>query len=398
MAFSNAFVVLLLVASLVFSCVHILPRHRNHSPRRVRRSATTTSNGCIVWVLLGDPHFQPYIWESIVQARLWNPDAALHLLIDPTHIASNPVWAWNAKAYDVVIANASTYVDDYYTTFSARYAELWRLLAAHKTNSMMLPTINDKTNMDFTSFTMVRLVILYNYIYRLQLMSVVHLENDQMIYHSIDAIQRAASFCKVSILMTRLGKRLSPAANYFQTPAALKELLDFILEHISQGMGHAIQVANTVWVTDMSITASYFDMHRHLRHANVSTFPHAWDDSCFFEQSKGLVFDALPLGTWCCGSFVSPRSHFKITMDESATPYWAFPFAWQLKSLHSAQTKPLQFRDLDGKLWAGAELRVPVWNNTPVFNLHMHSKQLHLFRSTDAAIPRNAYGVVRSKN
>jgi hypothetical protein len=52
---------------------------------------------------------------------------------------------------------------------------------------------------------------------------------------------------------------------------------------------------------------------------------------------------------------------------ESEVQYWNASFEWRL-------------------LDPPNRLRVPFWNGTRVFNLHMHSKQLHLWRSTDSDI------------
>jgi hypothetical protein len=43
-------------------------------------------------------------------------------------------------------------------------------------------------------------------------------------------------------------------------------------------------------------------------------------------------------------------------------------------------------------------LRRPFWNGSAVFNLHMHSKQLHLFRSSDAAMSAAAFALVPEHN
>jgi hypothetical protein len=161
----------------------------------------------------------------------------------------------------------------------------------------------------------------------------------------------------------------------------------------------------------MSLTASYYDLHRAAGSRNVTTLPQQWDGSCLFRETGGLVFDALPLGTWCCGSFTHPRNHLKEKMGESATPYWDYPFAWRSVPLPPGTDAALLV-DLDGNRWGagrrgaygggggstGEGLRAPFWNGTRAFNLHMHSKQLHLWRSTDDEAPRNALAAVPQRN
>jgi hypothetical protein len=204
---------------------------------------------------------------------------------------------------------------------------------------------------------------------------VVHVENDQKVYGRIQGVADAAAACGVRLAMTKVGVRLAPATVYARDARALKDLLDFILGAIDKGVEHAILVAKTKWVTDMSLPAVYFEDKAAEGDAAVVTFPTAADGSCLAREA-GVIWDGLPLGTWCCGSFEWPRKHLKIMMAESATAYWDAPFEWRIVG----------------------GLRVPVWNGTRVFNLHMHSKQLHLFRSDEREMSQEAFGRVPVHN
>jgi len=57
---------------------------------------------------------------------------------------------------------------------------------------------------------------------------VVHIENDQMIYGSIDALADAADGCGLRLGMSRVGERFAPAVVYAVDKTALKDMLDFI--------------------------------------------------------------------------------------------------------------------------------------------------------------------------
>jgi len=46
----------------------------------------------LVWVLLGDTHYQPYLLESIRQARVFNPNELFFLVIEPRFWPSNHSW------------------------------------------------------------------------------------------------------------------------------------------------------------------------------------------------------------------------------------------------------------------------------------------------------------------
>ena len=240
---------------------------------------------------------------------------------------------------------------------------------------MMQPTINGKSNMDFTMVTMTRLVYVHQLMALWGITRVVHIENDQMIYGSIQRVADAAGACDVRLAMTRVGERLAPATVYIHDAAAIKEMLDWILEAINKGVDHAISVARTKWVTDMSLPAVFFSNKQEVGDTRSVTFPASNDGSCLAAKSA-LIFDGLPLGTWCCGSFEWPRKHLQLKMQESSTKYWDEVFEWRV---------------VDG-------LRRPFWNNTEVFNLHMHSKQLHLFRSSDALMDPDEYAKVKVHN
>jgi hypothetical protein len=254
--------------------------------------------------------------------------------------------------------NCTVLDDPFVYEFSRNYERLWDELG-RKLGSMMQPTLNGKSNMAFTMVTMTRLVYVHQLMREFGIERVVHIENDQMTYGPIAHVKDTADGCGVRLAMTRVGTRLAPATVYARDAAALKDMLDFILGAISHGVEHAIEVAHTKWVTDMSLPAVYFEDKAAAGDTAATTFPTQDDGSCL--AGGGWLYDGLPLGTWCCGSFEWPRKHLEIRMEESATKYWLAPFEWRV---------------VDG-------MRRPFWNGTPAFNLHMHSKQLRLFRSDE---------------
>jgi len=234
--------------------------------------------------------------------------------------------------------------------------------------------------MEFTQVTMTRLVYVHQLMSVWGVERVVHIENDQMVYGPIAAVADAAARCGVRLAMTKVGVRLAPATVWARDARALKELLDFILGAIDKGVEHAILVAKTKWVTDMSLPAVYFDDKVAEGDASVVTFPTSAGGggagACLATGPRAMIYDGLPLGTWCCGSFEWPRKHLKIKMEESVEAYWDAPFEWRV---------------VDG-------LRRPFWNGSAVFNLHMHSKQLHLFRSSDKEMSEAAFALVKEHN
>lgn len=309
------------------------------------------------------------------------PPKSPPLFFNPPH-PYHPSLAPLPPLPQVIRVNYTVLEDPFTHDFSKNYQRLWdelgRLLGA-----MMQPTINGKSNLDFTSHTMVRVVAVHQLMAQLDLQRVVHIENDQMIYGSIQEVRGAADTCGVKLALTKLGARLSFATIYIRDAPSLKAMLDFILDAISHGTEHAIKVAESRWVTDMSLPAAYLATRATALDDTVTTFPPEQDGTCLAEQSK-FIFDALPLGTWCCGDFNHPRAHLTHKMEESYVKYWEKPFEWRgVAEQGVAKGKPL---------------RKPFWNGTRVFNLHMHSKQLHLFRSTDITMNMTAFAEVSERN
>ena len=55
----------------------------------------------LVWVLLGDPHFQPYLLESVRQARIFNKEELFFLVVDPHFFQWNHTWVPSLQKYKV---------------------------------------------------------------------------------------------------------------------------------------------------------------------------------------------------------------------------------------------------------------------------------------------------------
>jgi hypothetical protein len=76
--------------------------------RRARACCGAPGAASLVWVMLGDSHFQPYLMESIRQARLFNRDEFFFVVVDPRHFAWNHSWVEQMDALRVRGARART--------------------------------------------------------------------------------------------------------------------------------------------------------------------------------------------------------------------------------------------------------------------------------------------------
>ena len=66
--------------------------HGQGGSRRARTCCGAPGAASLIWVMLGDSHFQPYLMESIRQARLFNRDEFFFVVVDPKHFAWNHTW------------------------------------------------------------------------------------------------------------------------------------------------------------------------------------------------------------------------------------------------------------------------------------------------------------------
>lgn len=336
---------------------------------RVVSDAYGTAGGAggrasLIWVLLGETHFQPYVLESIAQARLFSADAPFFLIVDPL-LAHGAGWDARLDALRVERINPTELEDDFGRDFTAAFSQLWDFHL--RDHPVMAPVYDDQRNIKFTLYTIARLVALYQLMAARSLKRVVHVENDQMLYGSIETVADAADACGIRLAMARTNAEMLTASVLYASRATdLKDMLDFFLDAITQGPERAFRIARSTFVTDMSLSAAYFDdaLLRPGTARAVRSLPNTNDGSCLALKS-GFFFDAAALSQWCCGNFFEPGRHFSFKLEFSQVPYWDAPFEWRL-------------------LEPPNSLRVPIWNGSRAFNLHMHSKQLHLWRSTDS--------------
>jgi hypothetical protein len=337
----------------------------------------------LAYILLGDPHYQGYAIHAYRQTRLHNPSLRILLVVTPDFYESDIGRAWLpelAHPLRIRVVNYTMLTSDYTALLQRRYTEVWEVLKPRI--GYMLPTVNHKMNLQFTQYTMERLYALHGLLHAYGLKNVVHLENDQMIYGSVADVAAAARGCGVKLAMTRIGRRMAPAVVYTADADALLDMLDFMLDSLSHGAEHAIKVAGTNWVTDMSLTAAYFDRQRAAAaergedesRRSITSFPGQKDGSCVFGSAQ-LVFDAAPLGHWCCGTFEKPKEYFAHRDGESEVRYWDREFEWR----NVSETPGM--RGAGSAAAAGRQYRVPMWDGMPVFNIHIHSKELHLWGS-----------------
>ena len=384
-------VILLLLVTIILLTFRIRDRPpashglaKKHQTRVASSKIKETKDDLItiVYVMLGEPQFQHYLLYSIRQTRLMNPTSRIALVVGEALYTDRPEWIPELIGAPLLVnlVNYSTLITNYVLDFQEHFVDLWDGL---KHGGFMVPTVTDEkgvgnANYLFTQLTTERLFALQSLMHVYRLENVIHLENDQMVYASAAELVKASRKCDVNLAMSKIGERLAPAVVYVKDSLAILDMLDFMLEAVSNGRDHAIKIARSRWVTDMTLTAAYFDQKR----KGTATLPNHADDSCIYKNIPGgLIVDGAPLGHWCCGAFGNGQENkfFQIKDEESEVAYWDHPFEWR-----EEKEGGVEGGGGGGKSQTNSEsrfIRKPYWNNLPVFNLHIHSKQLQLWGS-----------------
>jgi hypothetical protein len=389
----------------------------------------------LVWTMLFGTHidargdasvnYQYYLAESLRQARIHNPNVPFFLLTDdPARLdRERPSWAalFASPHVNVTVVDAGLLRDWELIRIEERFRDVWGPLA-HELGNMMLPSVSGGHNWAFTVVTLTRLIYVHHWARERGARDVLHIENDQMVYAPAASVVVGARACGVELAFGRVAAgRAAAAVVYVSGAAALRPMVDFFWDAVSHGWEHAAAVAGSGWVTDMSLVSAFLDAAASRGDARIGTFPRSTvDDGTCLSRELATVVDAAALGAWCCGDMSRGREHFRVQSEFSDVAVWEWPLSWELVEDASARppagdarqravrSKERRTATTDGGAWqstsggewdaearaaaedarAGAPpvLRVPVWNGTRCFNLHMHSKMLHWWRSDDADV------------
>ncbi len=442
-ALSRFFLPLLLLALTFFA-----PRARaRHPPRRQRAARGAPPpppppTPCLVWTHLygSDPavrsslNYQYYLAESIRQARIWNPGVPFFLLTDsPAALfAERPHWRallplphLNATVVDVSLLR-----DWQLIHLETRMRDIWGPLA-HQLGTSMQPSLGGGTNGAFTVVTLTRLIYLHHWLRASGQAHAIHLENDQMVYGGAGELAAAARACGVAVAAGRVAEgRVAAAVVFVEGARALAPFLDFLWGALSHGWQHAAgAVGGDLWVTDMTLLSAW------ARQGGATLWPAfagagggarggGAPSECLARAMPGLVVDAAALGIWAAGDMGRGRQWFTVKTEFSDAPVWDAPnTGWGTRAPQAPPGAPqappgaprvrfppprappppaaataaggwltVEGGEGGGQLEEGPSqpLRYPIWNGSRVWNLHIHSKMLHWWRSDEPAPPTDA--------
>jgi hypothetical protein len=382
--------------------------------------------------------FQAYMLESMRQARMFNPGLPFFLLTDDAGLLFRERPAWQSLLaephFSVQVVDVALLRDWQLQHLEQRMRDIWGPLAAELSN-MMLPSQGGGLNWVFSTVTLTRFVYLHHWMRASGRARVLHVENDQMLYGSALEVAGAAEACGLDFVLGRVaaGRYAASVLYVSSAEAGLAPFLAFLWASLSSGWQHAAAVCGSLWVTDMSLTAAFVDAAAAAGLSNVTVFPSSSEpgSSCL-SRALPVVVDGAALGSWCCGDMGRGRSFFEVRTEFSDESLWDWPFEWRVQpftavpvrlvagdaaersrqlpavpaapaepgSSSSSSSSPKAWVTVSGGSMQGRGsrrssasaptapvLRVPIWNGSRVFNLHIHSKMLHWWRSDDAAVP-----------
>ncbi len=339
-----------------------------------RDDAEHALEGCLIYTMLGESfEYQPYIWISLRQARLFNPDVSIYLI-------SFAVAFDNAKIQSMLDLLTVIAVD-YNTIF---HPLLDRFRAAFFVQGSLSPDGNEK----FNQYTSERLLAVFALMHNLDLKNVIHLENDNLIYSKIIELIHAMQLCDVqfAVPFPSVGQAVVGSA-YFKDAQSVLPFVRFATEVFEMGQTKAVEFLGTEWINDMSLLGRFykdntmsflvselpsklytnrqkFDMVEGDEEVFLSplAFRERHPHSCIAEALPNTIFDSCVLGQFFGGTYGNP-----------SVPHWE----------ESRQLDPRHM-----KLWwknsvtsSAVPIRIPFVDNIRILSLHVHSKQLTDFVS-----------------
>jgi hypothetical protein len=322
-----------------------------NSGEKFNRPRSNREIPSLVFVLIGNPQHQYWLQESIVQARIFNPHFPFYL-IATEEIHDHSSFISFLQYHSVKIVNYSNVIkDDLLQEFRNKFMIIGE----------MSPTIMGSKNDRFNQYTTERFFAIRSFMKLYEVKNVLHIENDQSIYDSIEVLSSAALACNIDFAMSRLSRtRMAPAVTFIHRYIHLDEFLNFTIDAYSHGADYAKAVAGSSWVNDMSLSAAFFNKHEDINQkkcSNICSFPGSVDNSCIYGHSRTIV-DAAALGQLVGGTFGGGAGP-GFRNEDTLISYWDYNFSMII----------------------AGNLRIPVWNGSHVFNLHIHSKNLEEWQS-----------------
>jgi hypothetical protein len=325
-------------------------------------SSYSKNQPTLVYTCLGQEAFtkhQPYIWESLRQARLITGFSLSIVVIMSRHSQTSNIQSGMNQL------NVTTIIyEDLLLMNNASFALVSDFRQAFFIQGGMTPN----GNVDFNQLTTERLFALYAYMTVNRKSNVFHIENDNMLYYDLTDLMHRMHACCVYLGLTRASlTQVVFSFLYVRSASILEHFLRFTIEVFRLGRTKAMDYLKTEWINDMTITSQYLDLFAATPEMSklngISQLPITFNSTncCLCTSNNNaetIIFDARTLGQYFGGDYWHPNVSF----------WWRNDFI-----------------DPRGKLlvWTKTQkgLLIPFIKDKRIVNLHVHSKQLERFSS-----------------
>lgn len=326
----------------------------SHNPR----SFNSTYYPTLVFTCIGEEaltKFQSYIWHSLRQARLINPNIPIVVIL-------------SRKGYDKSLRHKFLTLKVtiiYHDTLVESIALLQEFRKVFFLKGAMIPDGNKL----FVQFAVERLLSVYAYMKYTGTSNVFHVENDNMIYVDLLQLSKRMNACGVKFSIPRAAiDQAVTSFIYARTAEAIEHFAQWCVHVFRMGPDRAVRYLNTQWINDMTLGAQYLRLYASSGEKGVYELPtrfHTKFENCCLcylsSDYKGpIIFDACVLGQYFGGTFARPN-----------VPHW------EENRLIDPRGNVLEWRmSLQDKL------KRPFIRGIRIVNIHVHSKQLEKFSSS----------------
>jgi len=303
----------------------------------------------IVFVHIGKK-LPAYSEDAIIQAKYFNPDSNIYFLLNQEAYQNAPFPIENAGAIPVFLESLP---------ITPHHKKFW-------TNTVL----DFQFRHGFWTYTSERFFYLDSFMEEYQLSSVFHLEYDNMLYKNLSEIlpifKRHYPGCGVTFGSDRF---VIPGFMYIANSNSAKDLAKFFSRYAHKGW-HDMAMISKYWATNLgkidhlpTIPPAYSKFFPLLNsYREKSRFEHLYSN--YYSEFEG-IFDAAAVGQFLGGQDPGNGSSSQ-----------------GFKNSHSLMSLDLcQFNW--GEDSQGKKIPIMILNEEiiPIYNLHIHSKNLKSFRS-----------------
>lgn len=282
-----------------------------------------------------------YVWHNFINLRIWNPDVVIKMICHEQHQTDDDKLF--LQHYNIELVPCESIMDDLWKEFlSVSWYHVWGT-----------PNTKYPSPPNFVQGTSERLYALNAYCASRGLSDIVHIENDVMVYESLDVLLPIMQACYKQLALTPMAdKDHTFAFVYIPTHDKLTEFCLFNTEQLKLGNDFLVRQYNLEMVHEMSIAKIYKDLH-----------------------NKIDFFPILPYGPY--------SEHFDVfhsIFDPASWGQFIGGTNNQFGCGYAGQHHIIGREIIDGKCSAYFNGKYPVTNTgIKINNLHVHSKRLQDF-------------------